>query len=102
VKAALDRLAWRGYSLALASLTDEERIEKTLKIANIACINTIVGRSEYKNRELSNYLAEKIYLIRKIANLAGIPASRVLYIGDHHRTSMLQAKSAHYLFMLGC
>lgn len=85
VKAGLDRLAWRGYSLAVASLTDEERIEKALKIANIACINTIVGRGEYKNRELSTYLAEKIYLIRKIANLAGIPVSRVLYIGDHHR-----------------
>lgn len=85
VRGALDRLAWRGYSLAVASLTDEERIEKALQIAHIPCINTIVGRAEYKHRELRIYLAEKVYLIRKIANLAGIPVSRVLYIGDHHR-----------------
>lgn len=85
VKSALERLNWRGYSLAIASLTDEERIEKALKIANIPCIDTIVGKSQYKNRELSKYLPEKIFLIRKIANLAGIPVNRVLYIGDHHR-----------------
>jgi len=71
--------------LAIASLTDEERIEKALKISEISSIDTIVGKNEYQDRELSNYLAEKIYLIRKIANLAGVPVSRVLYIGDHHR-----------------
>ena len=85
VKVTLDCLARAGYTLAIASLTDEERIERTLSIANIECIDTIVARSEYKNRELIHYLAEKIHLIRKIANLAGIPVSRVLYIGDHHR-----------------
>lgn len=85
VKVTLDCLVRAGYTLAIASLTDEERIERTLNIANIECIDTIVARSEYRNRELSHYLAEKIHLIRKIANLAGIPVSRVLYIGDHHR-----------------
>lgn len=85
VRPALESLAWRGYSLAVASLTDEERIEKALEIANIPCINTIVGSAEYRNRELPDYLAEKVYLLRKIANLAGVPVSRVLYIGDHHR-----------------
>lgn len=85
LRVSLEGLAWRGYSLAVASLTDEERIEKALEIANVPCINTIVGSTEYRNRELQNYLAEKVYLLRKIANLAGVPVSRVLYVGDHHR-----------------
>lgn len=85
VRSALAGLVRLGYSLAVASLTDEENIEKALNIVDISCIDTIVGKNEYKDRELSNYLAEKIYLIRKIANLAGVPVSRVLYIGDHHR-----------------
>lgn len=82
-RAALLGLHQRGYALAVASLTDEERIETALKYADIPVIGTVVGRTEYRDRELSQHLREKIFLIRKIANLAGVPVNRVLYVGDH-------------------
>jgi phosphoglycolate phosphatase-like HAD superfamily hydrolase len=86
VREAFQELRERGYPIAVASLTDEERIEIALKLARIEHVGIIVGRNEYQDRELKRYINNnKIFLIRKIANLSGVPVSRVLYVGDHEQ-----------------
>ena len=81
---ALHEIRIRGYALAVGSLTGEDRIETALELAEIPYFGVIVGKSESRDRELRDLIEnDKVYLIRKIANLSGVPASRVLYIGDH-------------------
>ncbi|MCP1747571.1 HAD hydrolase-like protein [Bradyrhizobium japonicum] len=56
VKEAFQEIRGRGYSIAVASLTDEERIESALKLAGIPHVGIIVGRNEYQDRELKGTL----------------------------------------------
>jgi phosphoglycolate phosphatase-like HAD superfamily hydrolase len=82
VRETFEQLVKRGYSVVVASLTDEDRIESALRLADIPYVGIIVGRDEYKDRELGSNISEKTFPVRKVGHLSGIPANRVLYIGD--------------------
>jgi phosphoglycolate phosphatase-like HAD superfamily hydrolase len=86
VREVFQEIRERGYSIAVASLTDEQRIESALKLTAIPHVGIIVGKNEYQDRELKEQIKNaKIFLIRKIANLSGVPVSRILYVGDHEK-----------------
>jgi phosphoglycolate phosphatase-like HAD superfamily hydrolase len=98
VSESLAELRTSGYPLYVASLTDEQIIEPSLKSLNVSkFFSGVLGRSDYSIRSLKD-LSAKTSLLLKVASLAGIPPYRLLFVGDH-KNDLNASKNAGVFFL---